>query len=176
MASRRHVQYSPLAADDIDEDHGMLGEGDLRFAYNPKALDRVPWKSIALAIFLLALGTLLLILSFFIFTGHMEGEQSQAYGLLTLGILAFLPGRWIYYIYGERYMEISAWSKNSNCHQVVHTHHEDLGFIQTNVSTRLGSHITLGRVHQAIGFLPSPASPPSISRSRLWILDIVLSQ
>ncbi|THU54212.1 hypothetical protein C4D60_Mb10t22670 [Musa balbisiana] len=92
MASRRHVQYSPLAPDDIDEDHRMLGEGDLRFAYNPKALDRVPWKSIALAIFLLALGTLLLILSFFIFTGHMEGEQSQAYGLLMLGILAFLPG------------------------------------------------------------------------------------
>ncbi|KAJ8477661.1 hypothetical protein OPV22_021388 [Ensete ventricosum] len=92
MASRRHAQYSPLAADDIDEDHGMPGGGDLRFAYSPKALDRVPWKSIALAIFLLALGTLLLILSFFIFTGHMEGEQSQAYGLLTLGILAFLPG------------------------------------------------------------------------------------
>ncbi|CAL9053682.1 uncharacterized protein LOC135675538 [Musa acuminata AAA Group] len=92
MASRRHVQYTPLALDDMDEDHGMLKEEDLRFAYNPKALDRVPWKSITLALFLLALGSALIIMSFFIFTGHMEGERSQAYGLLTLGILAFLPG------------------------------------------------------------------------------------
>ncbi|BAF27508.1 Os11g0132400, partial [Oryza sativa Japonica Group] len=29
---------------------------------------------------------------YFIFTGHMEGDNSQAYGLLFLGILAFLPG------------------------------------------------------------------------------------
>ncbi|WOL04406.1 hypothetical protein Cni_G13127 [Canna indica] len=90
MTSKRHVQYSRLAAD--DDDHTMPKEEDLRFAYNPKALDRVPWKSIALAVFLLALGTTLLILSFFILTGHMEGERSQAYGLVTLGILAFLPG------------------------------------------------------------------------------------
>ncbi|KAG6485314.1 transmembrane protein 230-like [Zingiber officinale] len=88
MASRRHVRYSPLAADDND-DHM---KEDVRFAYNPKAFDRVPWKSVALALFLLALGTLLLILSVFIFTDHMEGEQSQAYGLLALGSLAFLPG------------------------------------------------------------------------------------
>ncbi|XP_074585082.1 uncharacterized protein LOC141840889 [Curcuma longa] len=88
MASRRHVRYSPLAADDND-DHM---KEDPRFAYNPKAFDRVPWKSVALALFLLALGTLLLILSVFIFTDYMEGEQSQAYGLLALGILAFLPG------------------------------------------------------------------------------------
>ncbi|RWW86847.1 hypothetical protein BHE74_00004355 [Ensete ventricosum] len=91
MASRRHVQYTPLALDDMDEDHGMLKEEDLRFAYNPRVLDRVPWKSIALALFLLALGSALIILSLFIFTGRMEGERSQAYGLLTLGILAFLP-------------------------------------------------------------------------------------
>ncbi|XP_074580429.1 uncharacterized protein LOC141836864 [Curcuma longa] len=88
MASRRHVRYSPLDAYD-DDDHV---KEDLRFAYNPRALDRVPWKSVFLALFLLALGMLLLILSVFIFTGHMEGEQSQAYGLLTLGVLAFLPG------------------------------------------------------------------------------------
>lgn len=87
MASRRQVRYSPLPRDD---DNGS--EDDLRFSYNPKALDRVPWKSIALALFLLSLGCLLLFLSLFIFTGHMGGDQSQAYGLLMLGILSFLPG------------------------------------------------------------------------------------
>ncbi|CAL5083883.1 unnamed protein product [Urochloa decumbens] len=34
----------------------------------------------------------LLSLSYFIFTSHMEGDGSQAYGLLFLGVLAFLPG------------------------------------------------------------------------------------
>ncbi|KAL3585347.1 hypothetical protein D5086_012214 [Populus alba] len=58
---------------------------DPRFDYTPGSFDRVPWKSIFLAIFLLFLGCVLLSLSFFIFTGHMGGEKSQAYGLLALG-------------------------------------------------------------------------------------------
>ncbi|PKA65617.1 Peptidyl-prolyl cis-trans isomerase CYP19-4 [Apostasia shenzhenica] len=91
MASRRQFRYSPLASEENDEDDGDEVQ-DLRFSYNPKALDRVPWKSIFLALFLLALGSVLLLLSFFIFTGHMEGDQSQAFGLLVLGILSFLPG------------------------------------------------------------------------------------
>ncbi|XP_022740043.1 transmembrane protein 230-like [Durio zibethinus] len=90
MSSRRHVRYSPLAT---DEDDGKDGRRyDPRFDYSPNAFDRVPWKSIALAVFLLCLGCLLLFLSFFILTGHMGGEKSQAYGLLVLGILTFLPG------------------------------------------------------------------------------------
>ncbi|KAL5722976.1 hypothetical protein ACHQM5_006429 [Ranunculus cassubicifolius] len=85
MASRRHVQYNPLPTDEGSED-------DPRFAYTPKSFDRVPWKSIVLALFLLFLGISLLFLSYFIFTGHMGGERAQAYGLLGLGILTFLPG------------------------------------------------------------------------------------
>ncbi|XP_057488380.1 uncharacterized protein LOC130774373 [Actinidia eriantha] len=85
MASRGHVRYSRLAADE-DSDY------DARFDYTPKSFDKVPWRSIALALFLFALGCMLLFLSYFIFTGHMGGEQSQAYALLGLGILAFLPG------------------------------------------------------------------------------------
>lgn len=89
MATRRNIHYSPLHVQEPDD--VVQGE-DLRFNYNPRALDRVPWKSICLALFLLFLGSLLLFLSFFIITGHMEAERSQAYGLLVLGILAFLPG------------------------------------------------------------------------------------
>ncbi|RCV13819.1 hypothetical protein SETIT_2G376400v2 [Setaria italica] len=37
-------------------------------------------------------GISLLFLSYFIFTSHMDGDGSQAYGLLFLGVLAFLPG------------------------------------------------------------------------------------
>ena len=93
MASRRNVQYSPLPTDE-DNDYGSSGKRqyDPRFDYSPKAFDKIPWKSIALALFLLSLGLVLLFLSYFIMTGHMGGDQSQAYGLLALGILSFLPG------------------------------------------------------------------------------------
>ncbi|XP_034920194.2 LOW QUALITY PROTEIN: uncharacterized protein, partial [Populus alba] len=69
--------------DDNDDKFGV--QYDPRFDYTPGSFDRVPWKSIFLAIFLLFLGCVLLSLSFFIFTGHMGGEKSQAYGLLALG-------------------------------------------------------------------------------------------
>ncbi|PSS30474.1 Transmembrane protein [Actinidia chinensis var. chinensis] len=88
MASRRNVGYSRLAADEDDYDGGY----DPRYDYTANSFDKVPWKSIALALFLLSLGCLLLFLSYFIFSGHMGGERSQAYGLLGLGILSFLPG------------------------------------------------------------------------------------
>ncbi|EOY03547.1 Uncharacterized protein TCM_018661 isoform 1 [Theobroma cacao] len=92
MSSRRHVRYSPLAGDENDYDANEGRRYDPRFDYTPKAFDKIPWKSIALAVILLCLGSLLLFLSFFILTGHMGGEKSQAYGLLILGILTFLPG------------------------------------------------------------------------------------
>ncbi|XP_043718821.1 transmembrane protein 230 [Telopea speciosissima] len=93
MTSRRNVQYSRLPVEDQrDYDDDREREEDPRFAYTPKSLDKIPWKSIALALFLLFLGVMLLFLSFFIFTGHMGGDRSQAYGLLMLGILTFLPG------------------------------------------------------------------------------------
>ncbi|CAA6656996.1 unnamed protein product [Spirodela intermedia] len=92
MASRRNVRYSSLPGEEQDDDSGGAGTGDLRFAYSPSSFDRIPWKSIALALFLLSLGSLLLFLSYFVFTGHMGGDRSQAYGFLALGILSFLPG------------------------------------------------------------------------------------
>ncbi|KAF8105740.1 hypothetical protein N665_0157s0303 [Sinapis alba] len=95
MASRRSVRYAQLPGDDEDYADGSGGgrrDFDPRFDYTPKAFDRVPWKSIALAVFLLFLGCLLLLLTVFIFTGHMEGDSSQGYALLVLGILTFLPG------------------------------------------------------------------------------------
>lgn len=93
MASRRSVQYSKLSTDDDDEYDGSRSRRyDPRFDYSPKAFDKIPWRSIALALFLLCLGSVLLFLSLFIFTGHMGGETAQAFGLLVLGILAFLPG------------------------------------------------------------------------------------
>ncbi|PHT43966.1 hypothetical protein CQW23_17991 [Capsicum baccatum] len=92
MASRRNIPYSRLAVDEDDDYYGNAGRrADPRFDYSPKSLDRIPWKSIALALFLLFLGCLLLLLSYFILSGHMAGESSQGYGLLALGILTFLP-------------------------------------------------------------------------------------
>lgn len=90
MSSRRNVRYSALPDDDNDDKFGA--RYDPRFDYTPGSFDRVPWKSIFLAIFLLFLGCILLSLSIFIFTGHMGGEKAQAYGLLALGIITFMPG------------------------------------------------------------------------------------
>jgi hypothetical protein len=63
---------------------------DPRFHYEPK--QRIPWKSVALALFLLSFGSLLLLVSYFLFTGHMGGEKPQASGFLVIGFLMFLPG------------------------------------------------------------------------------------
>lgn len=93
MASRRNVQYSRLSTDDYDDIDSNELRHDPRFDYSPKHFDVIPWRSIALALFLLLLGSILLCLSILIFTGHMGGEQSQAYGLLGLGIVSFLPGK-----------------------------------------------------------------------------------
>lgn len=93
MAARRNVQYSRLAVDDDDYYDGSgQSRHDPRFDYTPRTYDKVPWKSIFLAVFLLLLGCMLLFLAFFIFSGHMGGENSQAYGLLGLGLLTFIPG------------------------------------------------------------------------------------
>ncbi|KAK7245566.1 hypothetical protein RIF29_40413 [Crotalaria pallida] len=92
MATRRNIRYTPLATDEDDYIGDRNRPFDHRFDYTPKALDRVPWKSIVLALFLLFLGTGLLFLAYFIFTGHMGGDQSQAFGLFVLGFLSFLPG------------------------------------------------------------------------------------
>lgn len=92
MASKRNVRYSRLAVDEDDYDGSNQSRHDPRFDYTPRTYDKVPWKSILLALFLLLLGCLLLLLAFFIFSGHMGGEMSQAYGLLGLGFLTFIPG------------------------------------------------------------------------------------
>ncbi|CAL5325026.1 unnamed protein product [Camellia sinensis] len=53
MASRWHVCYSRLAADEDNDYHA--GGYDPRYDYTPKSFDKVPWKSIFLALFLLSL-------------------------------------------------------------------------------------------------------------------------
>jgi hypothetical protein len=93
MTTRRGVQYSPLPTE--DRDGGRVSEAndvDLRFTYTTKSQRKILWKSIMLAPFLLLVGVSLISLPYFIFSHHMEGDGSQGYGLLFLGILAFLPG------------------------------------------------------------------------------------
>ncbi|KAL3813407.1 hypothetical protein ACJIZ3_014675 [Penstemon smallii] len=92
MTFKRNIKYSRLAVDDEDYYDDNQRQYDPRFDYTPKTYDKIPWKSIFLAIFLLLLGCLLLLLSIFIFIGHMGGDSSQAYGLLGLGFLTFVPG------------------------------------------------------------------------------------
>lgn len=87
MIPRQQIRYSRLPA--VEDDHD---NGGRQHEYLPKSYNKIPWKSIFLALFLLVLGCFLLFLSFFMLTGHMTGDSTQAYSLLGLGILAFLPG------------------------------------------------------------------------------------
>lgn len=90
MKSRRNINYTRLA---VDEDIiGSESTFDPRFDMSAEPSDKIPWKSIVLAVFLLFFGCILLILSLLVFMGHMGGDKSQAYGLLGLGTLTFLPG------------------------------------------------------------------------------------
>ncbi|KAJ6747454.1 C20ORF30 PROTEIN [Salix koriyanagi] len=80
MSSRRNVRYSALPDDDNDDKFGV--RYDPRFDYTPGSFDRVPWKSIFLAIFLLFLGCVLLSLSIFIFHwSHGRREGSSLWSL-----------------------------------------------------------------------------------------------
>ncbi|XP_073393375.1 uncharacterized protein [Physcomitrium patens] len=98
MGERSHMRYSTLAScQDSRRDHSTSFSGlttaaheDLRYRF--ELPEDVPWKSIALAVVLLAFGCFFLIISHFIYTQHMEGDSSQAYGFLVAGILLFLPG------------------------------------------------------------------------------------
>lgn len=85
---RRSVGPSPLDQYREEEDH--YNNHDRRFDYELK--QRIPWKSVALALFLLSFGSFLLLVSHFLFTGHMGGDTSQASGFLVIGFLMFLPG------------------------------------------------------------------------------------
>ena len=77
MASRRNIRYSNLDVDD-DDYYNNGGREDPRFNYSLNPSNEIPWKSIALALFLLSIGSGLLFLAFFIYTGHMGGEPYQA--------------------------------------------------------------------------------------------------
>ncbi|GLT56538.1 hypothetical protein SLA2020_295730 [Shorea laevis] len=91
--ANRCFHYSALPVDD-DDDYDLNREEEMTLVLiiHQKPFDKIPWKSIALAVLLLCLGSLLLFLSFCILTGHRGGEHSQAYGLVVLRILTFLPG------------------------------------------------------------------------------------
>ncbi|KAJ7539468.1 hypothetical protein O6H91_11G094600 [Diphasiastrum complanatum] len=92
MEDRPRVRYSALSNQDEiwpEPGRGAYTE-DLRYRYEP--VEKVPWKSILLALFLLLFGCLFLVISHLMFINHMSGDSSQAFGFLVLGILLFLPG------------------------------------------------------------------------------------
>lgn len=89
IASRWNVRYSHLPTKDVDDDFD--GNYDPRFDYTLDSFDKIPWKSITLALFLLSLGSLLRFLRFFILTGYEGRKKSQAYNLLSLDVVTFPP-------------------------------------------------------------------------------------
>ncbi|KAM3873789.1 transmembrane protein 230a [Diretmus argenteus] len=77
------VKYSKLAADDD-------GYIDLQFKKSPP---KVPYKAIALAIFLFLIGSLLIILGALLLAGSIKVEhRDRTIPVLIIGVLVFLPG------------------------------------------------------------------------------------
>uniref|UniRef100_A0A8C5DLF3 Transmembrane protein 230 n=1 Tax=Gouania willdenowi TaxID=441366 RepID=A0A8C5DLF3_GOUWI len=77
------VKYSRLAADDD-------GYIDLQFRRSPP---RIPYKAIALAIFLFLVGSLLIIFGALLLSGTIEVEHpDRTIPVIIIGLLVFLPG------------------------------------------------------------------------------------
>ncbi|XP_042903770.2 transmembrane protein 230, partial [Parasteatoda tepidariorum] len=58
---------------------------------------KFPWGGILLAIFLLVAGTVLIVFSCLLFTGHISGSHADgAWPCMILGMLMFIPG--IYHV------------------------------------------------------------------------------
>ncbi|XP_028920340.1 transmembrane protein 230 isoform X2 [Ornithorhynchus anatinus] len=77
------VKYSRLAS----TDDGYI---DLQFKKSPP---RVPYKAIALAVVLFAVGTLLIAIGALLLAGYLsKGGADRAVPVLIIGILVFLPG------------------------------------------------------------------------------------
>ncbi|XP_034565916.1 transmembrane protein 230a isoform X1 [Notolabrus celidotus] len=82
-ASNNKVKYSRLAADD----EGYI---DLQFKKSPP---KVPYKAIALAIFLFLIGSLLIIFGALLLSGTIEVEHpDRTIPVIIIGLLVFLPG------------------------------------------------------------------------------------
>ncbi|XP_038603354.1 transmembrane protein 230 [Tachyglossus aculeatus] len=82
-ASNSKVKYSRLAS----TDDGYI---DLQFKKSPP---RVPYKAIALAVVLFAVGTLLIAIGALLLAGYLsKGGADRAVPVLIIGILVFLPG------------------------------------------------------------------------------------
>lgn len=81
--SSNKVKYSRLAADDD-------GYIDLQFKKSPP---KIPYKAIALAIFLFLIGSLLIIFGALLLSGTIEVEHpGRTIPVIIIGILVFLPG------------------------------------------------------------------------------------
>ncbi|XP_008302416.1 transmembrane protein 230-like [Stegastes partitus] len=81
--SNNKVKYSRLTADDD-------GYIDLQFKKSPP---RVPYKAIALAIFLFLIGSLLIIFGALLLSGTIQVEHpDRTIPVIIIGIVVFLPG------------------------------------------------------------------------------------
>uniref|UniRef100_A0A8C6LUK9 Transmembrane protein 230 n=4 Tax=Nothobranchius TaxID=28779 RepID=A0A8C6LUK9_NOTFU len=82
-AMSNKVKYSRLAADD----NGYI---DLQFMKSPP---RVPYKAIAVAVFLFLIGSLLIIVGALFLSGviHVKNPDSTI-PIIIIGLLVFLPG------------------------------------------------------------------------------------
>jgi len=85
--SRRNVGYIPVKNDDGKEDEDWKTDP---YKWDPKV--KVPWRSIALAVFLVSLGSLCLVIAYLMQTKHMAGSKDQIIGFSVIGGIAFIPG------------------------------------------------------------------------------------
>eukprot|EP00898_Chlorokybus_atmophyticus_P007717 jgi/Chlat1/7947/Chrsp68S07389 len=76
----RYSRLRTAAGDEEREEDKEPKVRDRRFEDPGGGLEsRVPWRSLALAAFLLVSGALILSIAYLILSGHMQGESSQSH-------------------------------------------------------------------------------------------------
>ncbi|KAK9821016.1 hypothetical protein WJX74_001426 [Apatococcus lobatus] len=83
MGQASSQTYVPLSGIENEED-------DKYCRFTRKNL--VPVKEICLGAFLLLVGVIFILLAYLHYKGHIENQHGADWGLLTLGLLTFIPG------------------------------------------------------------------------------------
>jgi phosphoglycerol transferase MdoB-like AlkP superfamily enzyme len=101
MSRRRTSAYRNVNYQMLQRDDNEFVDSQFEIPLTP-----VPWKAIALAVFLCCGGTILLVVGSLLVSGHIDAKYAdRTWPLIILGIIMFVPGayhvRIAYYAYRQ---------------------------------------------------------------------------
>lgn len=110
LQSLKYLTKTSIQASDKED---LLTE-DSSIQVEDPVVEKIPWKALALALFLAVGGVIQLISGVFIFTGHLGREYEDRFcPFLILGMIMFLPGAYHLFIAFAAYKNIPGYSFSS---------------------------------------------------------------